>query len=71
MSATTLKLAKRKKKVRRIVLAVGHPWFYTAWAGTFDRVAITKERNGHAIRLRVPAGIGNWNKVRLVLEIVE
>ena len=60
-----------KKKPRRIVLAVGHPWFYTAYAGTFDKIGMTLSRHGHAMRLRVPANIGNWNRARLVIEILE
>lgn len=64
-------LKAKKQKPRRIVLAVGHPWFYTVNAGMFSQIGITKERNGVATKLRVPANIGNWNKVRLVLEILK
>lgn len=64
-------MTKKPKKVRRIVLGMGHPWFYTLSAGQIDKIALTDHRNGAAKRLRVPANIGNWNKVRLVLEVLK
>lgn len=68
---------KKAKKVKRVVLGVGHPWF--------DRFG---ERYPHCTAIgltprRVPVGAseivplkgsgryGNWNKVRLVLEVLE
>jgi hypothetical protein len=67
------------KKPRRVVLGEGHPWFSTTRGhGTFDTVQLTVDRVAESILLRggeklVPfkcGGVGNWNRVRLVLEVL-
>ena len=68
----------KRKKVKRIVLGVGYPWYFSRRA-TYDCVRLTVLPVAQSILLRggektVPlkiGGTGNWNKVRLVLEILK
>lgn len=67
------------KKVRRIVLGVGHPWYSNWKANGYTQLQLTKDRVQEFILFRggeplVPFKIkntGNYNKVRLVLEVLE
>ena len=68
------------KKPKRIVLGEGHPWYFsTVKGGSYDAVQLTGEPVAASILLRggektVPlkySGTGNWNRVRLVLEVLE
>ena len=63
---------KKAKKVRRIVLAVGHPWFFRKAEDIyFDAVYLTE---GVGTGTSVPfkfKNVGNWNKCRLVLEVIK
>lgn len=72
--------AKAKpKKVRRVVLGVGHPWFSeVSAAGSWQSVRLTKTAVHPSILLRSfdwqnikAGGLGNWNKIRLVAEVLE
>lgn len=57
--------------VRRIVLGVGHPWFHHYKEDVmFDAISITDGDAGPTIPLKY-RGVGGWNKVRLVLEILK
>jgi hypothetical protein len=65
------------KKPKRILLGEGHPWFS---GDHFDCVQLTVEPVPESILLRgknrktVPLAfrnIGNWNRVRLVLEVLK
>lgn len=71
-----------KKKVKRIVLGTGHPWYSrTETKGPgFTILQLTQTPVPHSILLRqgkeelVNFDIqetGNWNKVRLVMEVLE
>ena len=74
-------MANTKKKLRRVVLGVGYPW-YSATEGKgygFTNLQMTETPVPQSILLRQgkekliefdPQGTGNWNKVRLVLEIL-
>lgn len=73
-----MKKAKPKKKPRRVVLGIGHPWFTAIDDGMYARVALTRVPVSNSILLRefqwVPIKfreVGNWNKVRLVLEVLK
>jgi hypothetical protein len=66
--------AKPKKKPRRVVLGVGHPWFYF----DPDYIGLTKIPVAPSILLRRfdwadlhTARLGNWNKIRLVAEVLK
>lgn len=69
----------RAKKPKRIVLGAGHPWYSGRIDGGFSTVQLTRKPVPQSILLRggeelVPlkhGGTGNWNKVRLVLEVLE
>lgn len=61
---------KPQKKIRRIVLGVGHPWFFSSYCGEMGSVGLTKEFNSGQKNLRLPKNVGNWNKVRLVMEVI-
>ena len=72
---------KKAKKVRRVVLAVGHPWFGVTQKGrvAYDTVSLTAKPVAASILMRggeetVPfkfSDVGNWNKCRLVLEVIK
>lgn len=70
------------KKVKRIVLGVGHPWYSsTPTKGhAYTNLQMTKTPVPQSILLRQgkeelvefdPQGTGNWNKVRLVMEVLK
>lgn len=67
----SLKKAKRRKP-RRVVLGVGHPWFFSKAQGVmYDALYLTE---GSGTGDSVPftfRNVGNWNQVRLVLEILK
>ena len=71
-----------KKRVRRIVLGIGHPWYSrTETKGPgYTNLQMTKTPVPYAILARKgqeelvefdPQGTGNYNKCRLVLEVLE
>lgn len=71
-----------KKKPKRIILGVGHPWYSrTETKGNgYTKLQMTKTPVPQSILLRQgteelvefdPQGTGNWNKCRLVLEVLE
>lgn len=69
-----------KRKVKRIVLGEGHPWYSSALrGGLYDTVQLTNMPVSQAIIAReyacfVPLNYGdsgNWNRVRLVLEVIK
>lgn len=72
---------KKAKKVRRVVLGVGHPWFFVSQRGNvgYDTIYLTTAPVAQNILARggeklVPfkfSDVGNWNKVRLVLEVLK
>ena len=73
-------MAKKQPKVRRIVLGTGHPWYSSAGqSGVYDTIQLTKKPVSASILARGGAmtvelnkkDTGNYNKVRLVLEIIE
>jgi len=68
---------KPAKKVRRVVLGVGHPWFYAelrseGMRGQHIAMFLTKK---HQVFTDCPVidakGLGNWNKIRLVAEVLK
>lgn len=73
-------MATKKRKVKRVVLGEGHPWYFTSTprSGFYDSVQLTQKPVASSILFRggetlVPldwGGTGNWNRVRLVLEIL-
>ncbi len=75
-------MKKPKNKVKRIVLGVGHPWYSREIKGSegwsYDHVSLTPEPIVSSLVVSVwktvplnTGGTGNWNKVRLVLEILK
>lgn len=69
------KKTAKKRKVRRVVLGVGHPWFS---GNGFTNVALTKTPAAVSILLRTFEwksldinNLGNWNKIRLVAEVIK
>lgn len=61
---------KKDKKPKRVILGVGHPWFHTTFGPTCKAVGLTSIRNGIPKSLRFGKH-GNWNKVRLVMEVLK
>ena len=62
---------KRTRKVKRVVLGVGHPWFFPKQGILFDSVVLySQDGCGERIALKHDA-IGGWNKIRLVAEIIK
>ena len=70
------------KEPKRIVLGVGYPWYSTTptKGNGFTKLQMTKTPVPQSILLRQgkeelvefdPQGTGNYNKVRLVLEVLE
>lgn len=75
-------MSETTKVKKRIVLGVGHPWYSrTETKGNaYTKLQMTKtpvpfsilERQGKEELVEFdPQGTGNWNKVRLVLEVLE
>lgn len=74
-------MTKKPKKIRRVVLGVGHPWFLVGQKGqaAYDTVRLTTTAVAQSVLMRggeefVPfkfSDVGNWNKVRLVLEVLK
>lgn len=65
----------KKRKVRRVVLGVGHPWFS---GNGFTNVALTVTPVASSILLRTFEwknlkidNLGNWSKIRLVAEVIK
>lgn len=69
-----MKKAKAKsRKVRRVVLGVGHPWFLHDTYGTRSMVwlcASDEYRIDSGVGLSY-GNLGYWNKVRLVAEVLK
>jgi hypothetical protein len=65
-------MAKPKKKARRVILGVGHPWFFAREGVQYDAVTLFEGHGqaGSPVYLKF-RNVGNWNKVRLVLEILK
>lgn len=69
------------KKPKRVVLAVGYPWYWGMENQSikYTNLQMTKIPVSKSILFRGkekllefdPQGTGNWNKCRLVLEILE
>lgn len=69
-----------RKKPRRVVIGVGHPW-YSRSPGSkdYDRIQLTVLPVAPSILLRggektvvlSPKNTGNWNKVRLIMEVLK
>lgn len=72
MTVPTLDRTKKKRKPRRVVLGVGHPWFFARQGASYDAVMLFTGHNeaGSTVPFKF-RGVGNWNKVRLVLEILK
>ena len=70
-------MAKRAAKPKRVVLGEGHPWF--SGKSGYTNVQLTKEPVASSILMRGGEqlvelrfkNIGNWNRVRLVLEVLD
>lgn len=68
-----------KKAKRRVVLGEGHPWFFSSDKRHTDSVYLTEKPVASFILARggeTTVGIdwddlGNWNRVRLVIEVLE
>jgi hypothetical protein len=69
----------KKKAKRKIILAVGHPW-YSGWRdGGYTSLQLTRKPVASSLLLRGGEELcplkhgdtGNYNKVRLVMEILE
>ena len=69
------------KKPKRVVLGTGHPWFFNRHKGglMYTAVELTTKPVQESILLRggeehvdlAIHDVGNWNKCRLVLEILK
>ena len=75
-------MRNKPKKVRRVVLGVGHPWFSAEKCGggySYNGVRLTEKPVAASILMRGGeklvdfkfSDVGNWNKVRLVLEVIK
>lgn len=72
-----MKAKKPKKEPRRVVLGVGHPWFYVEPSGEGmkgQRCAMFLTREHHVFTdcpVIDSKDLGNWNKIRLVAEVLK
>lgn len=69
-------MKKKPKKVRRVVLGVGHPWFWkskitdSGWGSV--SLWTSEPPYGSSERKRLKIGsLGGYNKIRLVAEVLE
>lgn len=71
----------KKKKIARVVLGVGYPWYYGQGpGGSYSEIRLYKKKLHESLLFRThdtknlagisPSGTGNWNKIRLVAEII-
>ena len=61
---------RKRKRVRRIVLGVGHPWFLRG--SCMYRTLVSLGRDGGDpgdVELKF-GNLGNWNRIRLVAEVL-
>jgi hypothetical protein len=70
------KASKPKRKLRRVVFGVGHPWFYAKVkiGGDYETVGmfLTPAHNVFTDLEAIDSrGLGNWNKIRLVAEVLK
>ena len=66
-----MKKAKPKKKPRRVVLGVGHPWFNRSLS-QWTSVSLTKASAPPFDWVGLQFGdLGNYNKIRLVAEVLK
>lgn len=74
----------RKKIKKRFVMGEGYPWYFMAKGGNrglYDALTLYKEPLNDSILLRrdkqenrIPlfwSDTGNWNKVRIICEVIE
>ena len=66
------------KEIRRYVIGIGHPWYFfhntkvASHLGPITVVGLTKEANVFTEWIPIePKGTGNWQKVRLVVEVLK
>ena len=67
------KPAPMRRKARRIVLGVGHPWFFEGTDLHVLRLYKQPKQPGvfhEGVTLNT-GSCGNWNKVRLVIEVLK
>jgi len=63
---------KKTGKVRRVVLGVGYPWYFRSiGALQTDSVRLASRPGLGMSSVPIKLMGGNWNKVRLVLEILK
>ena len=73
-----------KKVKKRFVMGEGYPWYFTAdesGRGFYDALTLYKEPLANSILLRrhdkekrialFHSDTGNWNKVRIICEVLE
>lgn len=62
---------KPRRKVKRVVLGVGHPWFtYRTRDGGYSMVELLKrDGSGGSVAMNI-GKLGGYNKIRLVAEIL-
>jgi hypothetical protein len=70
-----MKKAKPKKKSRRYVLGIGHPWFFVKISGLSGQRCGMFLTRAHQVFTDCPVidpkGLGNWNKIRLIAEVLK
>lgn len=70
---------KKAKKIKRVILGVGYPWYKCEENGCFTSLVLYVEPLHSSIMCRVPGhtveltpkGTGNWNKIRLIAEVIK
>lgn len=63
---------------KRVVLGEGHPWFFVGPHGADLRLykeplaesILFRKHDPKNVQMINPAGLGNWNRIRLVAEIL-
>ena len=65
----------RTKRVKRVVLGVGHPWLHNLWGGRtgkmYDAVSLYPKDCAGVIKVLKLGNLGGYNKIRLVAEIIK
>lgn len=65
-------MKRKPKKVRRIILGTGYPWFFTqdGKSTPYDSMSLYSESRKTAVPLKIK-DLGNFNKIRLIAEVIE
>ena len=64
-------MPKKAKKPRRVILGVEHPWFLINGTVGRTHICLSSKPNEDADVVLKFRDLGNWNRIRLVAEVLK